>query len=405
MTDPYEYDVFISFSSADEEIAKPIWQALCSNGLRVFWSDAALKKEVGNSWFEVIEKSLERSRHMLLICSDNSMNSKWVQREYRAFLDYCYSPNLRRLIPLLAREFQPNSLPLFLRQLQVGKINDSQFIEEIIPILGGTNIEKLQREIQSLKEQLDLLSIENESLRKKSEAESNRAAVLEQQSIEAKELINKLSNENVSLREQGVKLAHESDLPNKALHEQNQLLSSENRSLEARITSLINDGDVAKKKSKERENSLLSENVLLKKQVAKLTKENNILNQKLTEQENSLSGENSLPTEQIDEFKKEIDSQPKSSPTIKKNKRSDQLSPIVHPRAERIRELLNELDRQEAYIRIEAVQELSNIEFPLQNSQRSLVIRRIESLASTDPNSEVRTAAALALLSLRGKSK
>jgi len=152
MTDPFEYDVFLSFSSADEEIVRPIWQELCSNGLRVFWSDATLKKEVGNSWFEIIEKSLERSKHMLLICSDNSMNSKWVQREYRAFYDYCYSQNSRRLIPLLAHEFKPSSLPLFLRQLQVGKINDPQFIEEIIPILGGTNFEKLQLEIQSLRE-------------------------------------------------------------------------------------------------------------------------------------------------------------------------------------------------------------------------------------------------------------
>lgn len=165
MTDPFEYDVFISFSSIDEELVKPIWQELCSNGLRVFWSDATLKKEVGNSWFEIIEKSIEQSKHMLLICSDNSMNSKWVQREYRAFFDYCYSPNSRRLIPLLAHEFKPNDLPLFLRQLQVGKANDHEFIREIIPILGGVNIEKLQLELQSLRKQVGLLSIENKSLK------------------------------------------------------------------------------------------------------------------------------------------------------------------------------------------------------------------------------------------------
>ena len=44
MTDPFEYDVFVSFSSADEQLVKPIWQELCSNGLRVFWSDSTLKK-------------------------------------------------------------------------------------------------------------------------------------------------------------------------------------------------------------------------------------------------------------------------------------------------------------------------------------------------------------------------
>jgi chromosome segregation ATPase len=309
------------------------------------------------------------------------------------------------LIPVLAREFKPNNLPLFLRQLQVGKINDPQFIEEIIPILGGTNIEKLQHEILSLREQLDLISIENESLRRNSEAESNKVTALAQQNTEAKEVIKKLSAENILLKEQVAKLANESDLLNKTVQEQNQLLSRENLSLKAQITSLINEGNMANKISKKRESSLSSENTSLKEQVAKLAKENNTLNQKLTEQENSLSGNNTVLREQVDEFKKEIDSRPKSSPTIKKNNRPDQPSSIIHPRPERIRELLNELDKQEAYLRMEAVQELSNIEFPLQDSQRSLVIQRIENLASSDPNSEVRTAAALALLSFRGKSK
>lgn len=245
MADPFEYDVFISFSSADEEIVKPIWQELCSNGLRVFWSDSALKKEVGNSWFEVIEKSLERSRHMLLICSDSSMNSKWVQREYRAFFDYCYSANSRRLIPLLTREFQPNNLPLFLRQLQVGKINDPGFIQEIIPILGGVNIEKLQHELQSLREQVNLISKENESLREKLEAEVSKVRTLDQQNTEAKEQIAKLTTKR--------------DVPNK--------------------------------KPKERENSLSRENITLKKQMAKLTKENNLLHEKLQEQEKIDSSE------------------------------------------------------------------------------------------------------------------
>ena len=41
------------------------------------------------------------------------MNSKWVQREYRAFLDYCYSPNSEKVNTLLlTREFEPNNLPL-----------------------------------------------------------------------------------------------------------------------------------------------------------------------------------------------------------------------------------------------------------------------------------------------------
>lgn len=227
MTDPFEYDVFISFSSADEEIVKPLWQELCSNGLRVFWSDSSLKKEIGNSWFEVIEKSLERSKHMLLVCSNNSMSSKWVQREYRAFFDYCYSPNSRRLIPLLAREFLPTSLPLFLRELQVGRISNSNFIQEIIPILGGVNIEKLQQELKSLQEQVDLLLIENRTLRKSETIETNK--------------INEFIKENKLLQEQILQLKNQSYSFNKTMDEQEKVLISENLSLKEQIIKLNNE--------------------------------------------------------------------------------------------------------------------------------------------------------------------
>jgi ubiquinone/menaquinone biosynthesis C-methylase UbiE len=111
---------------------------------------------------------------MLLVCSNNSISSKWVQREYRAFFDYCYSPNSRRLIPLLTREFSPKSLPLFLRELQVGKVSDSNFIQEIIPILGGVNIENLRQEYNSLQEHVNSLLKENDTLSENEKIESNK---------------------------------------------------------------------------------------------------------------------------------------------------------------------------------------------------------------------------------------
>lgn len=276
MTDPFEYDVFLSFSSADEEVVRPIWQELCSNGLRVFWSDATLKKEVGNSWFEIIEKSIERSKHMLLICSENSMNSKWVQREFRAFYDYCYTQNSRRLIPLLTHEFKPSNLPLFLRQLQVGKINDPQFIEEIIPILGGTNIEKLQIEIKSLKEELNLISTENKTLGKELVAKNKKIISMTQQNTEAKELTDRLLNENTVLKEQTSKLHDENDYLKKALEAQDKSLVSENLSLKAQISDLVSNNNVESKKSREKENLLSNENVLLKRQIDNLKRDLNL---------------------------------------------------------------------------------------------------------------------------------
>jgi hypothetical protein len=304
MTDPFEYDVFISFSSADEQIVKPIWQELCSNGLRVFWSDASLKKEVGNSWFEVIEKSLERSRHMLLICSENSMNSKWVQREYRAFFDYCYSADSRRLIPLLTHDFKPVNLPLFLRELQVGKVTDLQFIHEIIPILGGVNIEKLKRELQSLKEQANLLTTENESLGKRLRVEINKINTLTQENIIVKEQITKLSSENISLKEQIAKLTKESNAVNAKLHEQENSFWGENISLKEQISSLKNQNELLNKRLKEQENVFSQKNTSLNYQTGKLAKENNPPNGKLQNQEKSFSKTTSALTVKEEERKR-----------------------------------------------------------------------------------------------------
>ena len=169
MVDFFEYDVFLSFASSDEEIAKPVWQELSLSGLRVFWSDSSLKKEVGNSWFQVVQNSLERSRHMLLICTASSMRSKYVQLEYQSFIDACYKPGVRRLIPVLTKEFRERDLPIFLKQFEAVNNDDPNIMQEIIPLLGGVSIEKLKSENQHLRAQIDLLRFENESLKNKND--------------------------------------------------------------------------------------------------------------------------------------------------------------------------------------------------------------------------------------------
>ena len=53
LNDIFEYDVFLSFASADKELVKPIWQEMSSSGLRVFWSDETLKQNIGQPFIEV----------------------------------------------------------------------------------------------------------------------------------------------------------------------------------------------------------------------------------------------------------------------------------------------------------------------------------------------------------------
>ena len=164
MADIFEYDVFLSFASSDEEIVKPIWQELCLSGLRVFWSDASLKKEAGNSWFEVIQSSLEKSRHLVLFCSPASMVSQWVQREYSAFLSHCYRPNVRRLVPVLLQGYKASDLPLFIKNLEAWHLGCGTSMKDLISLLGGVNIEELRSENEFLKQNLESLSHEKSSM-------------------------------------------------------------------------------------------------------------------------------------------------------------------------------------------------------------------------------------------------
>ena len=81
MSGIFEYDLFLSFAKTDEKIVKPIWQEMCLAGLRVFWSDSTLKDKIGESWFEVIQSSLEQSQHFVLICSKTKtvVTTNWYQ--------------------------------------------------------------------------------------------------------------------------------------------------------------------------------------------------------------------------------------------------------------------------------------------------------------------------------------
>ena len=81
----FDYDVFLSFASLNEGLARPLWEQLSHSGLRVFWSDETLKKNVGESWYSVISKSLKSSKHLVLLWSEEAEQSKFVELEYSRF--------------------------------------------------------------------------------------------------------------------------------------------------------------------------------------------------------------------------------------------------------------------------------------------------------------------------------
>lgn len=157
----YDYDIFLSFSIEDEEIVKPLWNHLRLGGLRVFWSNSTLKEKVGQSWFSIIQESLDRSRHFVLFCTYNSMNSNWVKEECDTFYSQYHvgSKGKRRFIPFYYRDFDTNLLPAYIKKLQ-----SETSIEKLVKQLGGIDIDKLLEKNKKLKNENENLKTENDNL-------------------------------------------------------------------------------------------------------------------------------------------------------------------------------------------------------------------------------------------------
>ncbi|MDL1959030.1 MAG: response regulator [Deltaproteobacteria bacterium] len=160
----YDYDVFLCFASADKEQAKAIYYQMSLGGLRLFWANVTLKKNIGQSFFSVIQDALTHSEHFVLICTNNSMESNWVQEEYEAFFSQCYIPSnkVRRLFLSCDTNFDKSLLPTLLKNIQI-----STSINEIIKEIGGVNFQELLNEKKKLKDDILLLQSKNQQLEKK----------------------------------------------------------------------------------------------------------------------------------------------------------------------------------------------------------------------------------------------
>lgn len=80
------YDVFISYKSNDEALAKKIYDYLKSNGKEVFFAKETLPK-LGKSEYEVkIFEAIDKSKHMILVGSNpDYFKTPWVMDEWSTF--------------------------------------------------------------------------------------------------------------------------------------------------------------------------------------------------------------------------------------------------------------------------------------------------------------------------------
>ncbi len=78
-----DYNVFLSHSHKDKEIAKGLIFMLAREGVSVYvdWEDSELPEKPGRETANKIKRVIKGSDLFLLLATDNALNSKWVPWE------------------------------------------------------------------------------------------------------------------------------------------------------------------------------------------------------------------------------------------------------------------------------------------------------------------------------------
>jgi small GTP-binding protein len=98
MADDFNYDVFLSHSSKDKAVVRPLAERLRADGLRVWFDEWELHP--GDNLPSKIEEGLEQSRVLVLCMSAHAFGSDWAQLEAGTLRFRDPLNNDRRFIPL-----------------------------------------------------------------------------------------------------------------------------------------------------------------------------------------------------------------------------------------------------------------------------------------------------------------
>lgn len=98
MPEEFRFDVFLSHSSKDKAVVRPLAERLRKDGVKVWFDEWVLKP--GDSIPAKIEEGLERSRVLVLCISANAFGSDWAQLESGTFRFRDPLNKERRFLPL-----------------------------------------------------------------------------------------------------------------------------------------------------------------------------------------------------------------------------------------------------------------------------------------------------------------
>ncbi|MCC6287490.1 MAG: toll/interleukin-1 receptor domain-containing protein [Chitinophagaceae bacterium] len=114
-------DIFISFKSADIELAESIYNYLRSNGLSVFLSSETLPQLGSSDYRKAIDKALDECKHMIVVSSKvEYLNSSWVEAEWGFYVGEKRAGRKKgNILTVVTDDIEIKDLPASLRYYQV----------------------------------------------------------------------------------------------------------------------------------------------------------------------------------------------------------------------------------------------------------------------------------------------
>lgn len=92
------HSCFICYSSRDQEFAERLRSDLLDRGVRCWFAPEALR--IGDRFQEKIEEAIRTYDKLLLVLSENSVKSRWVEREVQAAFEWEDISKKRVLVPI-----------------------------------------------------------------------------------------------------------------------------------------------------------------------------------------------------------------------------------------------------------------------------------------------------------------
>ncbi|MBR0447090.1 MAG: toll/interleukin-1 receptor domain-containing protein [Clostridia bacterium] len=137
------YDVFISYKSVNEQMARHVYNYLTGIGKMVFFAPETLHLLGNSDYTTEIMKAITHSQNMLLVSDvPGHLNSDWVRKEWEAFMKiYLAEKGTRNLLVLLSDEVKnvTDGLPAELRDCQVLHMKELKTLLTNYLRIGGIN--------------------------------------------------------------------------------------------------------------------------------------------------------------------------------------------------------------------------------------------------------------------------